>query len=77
VGDSPKVYVFCVLSRTQVYGPLFFADVTIIGHVYLDMLEHFLVPQLDVNSVLWQQDGASLHYHRDVTRNLNQKFQRG
>jgi hypothetical protein len=58
VRDSPKVNVFCAVSRTQVYGPFFFAEATVTGHEYLDMLEHFLVPQLDVHSVIWQQDGA-------------------
>jgi hypothetical protein len=46
----------------QVYGPFFFAEATIKGHVYLNMLEHFLVPQLDVNNVIWQQDGALAHH---------------
>jgi hypothetical protein len=76
VRDSPKVYVLYAVSRKQVYGPFSFAQTTSTGHAYLDMLEHFLVPQLGVNSVLWQ-DGASPHYHRDLTRYLNQKFPRG
>jgi hypothetical protein len=33
VRDSPKVNVFCAVSRTQVYGPLFFAQATVTGHV--------------------------------------------
>jgi hypothetical protein len=67
VQDSPKVNVFCAVSRTQVYGPFFFAEATVTGHVYLDMLEHFLVPQLDVNNVILQQYRAPPHCHRDVT----------
>jgi hypothetical protein len=74
VRDSPKVNVFCAVHRTQVYRPFFFAEATVTGHVYLDMLEHFLVTQLDENNVIWQQDGALPHYHRDVTWHLNQKF---
>jgi hypothetical protein len=42
------------------------------GHVQRDMPVHLVVPQLDVNSVIWKQDGASPHYYRDVTRCLNQ-----
>jgi hypothetical protein len=42
--------------------------------MYLIMLEHFLVPQLDVNSVIWQQDEAPSHCHRDVKKYLNQTF---
>jgi hypothetical protein len=51
VRDSPNMNIFCTVSRTQVYGPLFFAEATITGHVYLDMLEHLLVPQVDINNV--------------------------
>jgi hypothetical protein len=44
--------------------------------MYLDMLQHFLVSQLDVNSAIWQQaGGAPPHYHRDVMRYLNQTLQ--
>jgi hypothetical protein len=32
VRDSPKVNVFCAVSRTQVYGPFFFAEATVTGH---------------------------------------------
>jgi hypothetical protein len=42
------------------------------SHVPVDMLDHFLVPQLDVNRVILQQDGAHPYYPRDVTRYLNQ-----
>jgi hypothetical protein len=52
VRGSPKVNVFCAVSRTLVYGPFFFAEATITGRVYLDMLEHFLVPQFDVDNVI-------------------------
>jgi hypothetical protein len=52
--DSPKVNVFCAVNRTQFYGSFFVSEATITCHVYLDMLEHFLVPQLGVNSVIWE-----------------------
>jgi hypothetical protein len=38
---------FLCCKQTQVYGSFLYAETTITGHVYLDMLEHFL-----------QQDGA-------------------
>jgi hypothetical protein len=41
VRDSPKVNVFCALSKEKVYGPFFFMEKTITGIVYLDMLEQF------------------------------------
>jgi hypothetical protein len=72
--DKTNVNVFCAVGRTQVYGPFFFAENTITGHVYLDRLQHFLVPQLDVNSVIWQQDGAPPHYQRNMMQYLNQTF---
>jgi hypothetical protein len=76
VRDGPNMNGFCAVGRTQVYGPLFFAETIITGHVYLDMCEHFLVPQMNVNSVIWQQDCVSPYYYRDVTRCLNQTLQR-
>jgi hypothetical protein len=51
----------CVAVRTKPFSDI-------------DMLKHFVVPQLDVNNVIRQQDGAPPHYHRDVTRCLNQTF---
>jgi hypothetical protein len=40
--DSPKVNVFCAISRTKVYGPFFFMEKTVSGHSYLDMLQIWL-----------------------------------
>jgi hypothetical protein len=50
--------IFCAVSIARVYGSLSFVEIIVTGHVYLDVLEHFLVPQMDVNIVIWQQDGA-------------------
>ena len=36
---SPKVNVFCAISSQKVYGPFFFAEDTITGMTYLDMLQ--------------------------------------
>jgi hypothetical protein len=47
VRDSPKVNVFSSLSKELVYGPFFFMEMIITGIVYLDMLQQFLIPQLD------------------------------
>jgi hypothetical protein len=65
--DGQKVNVFCAVSRTQIYGSFSFAGSTTTGHKYLDMLGHFLSPQLDVNNVIWKQDEAPPYYHRHVT----------
>jgi hypothetical protein len=60
---SPKVNVFCAVSRSQIHGPLFFSENTITGHV----LEHFHFPQLEVNSVIWQQDVVPPQYNITAT----------
>jgi hypothetical protein len=70
VQDSVKVNVLCAVSSTQVYRSFSFSETAIMGYVYLDMLEHFLVPRLNVNSMIWQQDGAHPHYDRDVIQYL-------
>jgi len=38
--DSPKVNVFCAISRRRVFGPFFFSEDSVTGKVYLDMLEN-------------------------------------
>jgi hypothetical protein len=67
------VNVYCNVSITEVYRPFFFAKTTITGHTYLNMLEHFFVPQLDVNTDLATRWGP-FHCHTDVTWYLNQIF---
>ena len=71
--DSPKVNVFCAISHRKVYGPFFFAENTVNGAAYLDMLENWLIPQLqqEMNNFIFQQDGAPPHWHRDVRAFLN------
>jgi hypothetical protein len=66
----------CFLCCKQNAGlrTIFFSEATVTGHVHLDVLEHFLVPQSVANNVIWQQDGAPPHYHMDVTRYLNKTF---
>ncbi|XP_023725909.1 uncharacterized protein LOC111874552 [Cryptotermes secundus] len=78
VRDSPKVNVFCALSTERVYGPFFFMERTITGSVYLDMLQEFLIPQLDEDDqegrIHFQQDGAPPHYLGEVHEYLNARF---
>ena len=78
VRDSPKVNVFCALSKERVYGPFFFMETTITGIVYLDMLQEFLIPQLDEDDqegrIHFQQDGAPPHYLGEVREYLNTRF---
>jgi hypothetical protein len=44
--DSPKVNVFCALSKDEAYGPFLFSDLIFTGMTYLDTLELWLWPQL-------------------------------
>jgi hypothetical protein len=50
-------------------------ETTITGIVYLDVLQQFLIPQLDENGqegrIYFQQDGAPPHYLEEVREYLN------
>jgi hypothetical protein len=52
-------------------------EMTITGIVYLDMLQQFLIPQLDKDDpeghIYFQQDGAPTHY-LEVCEYLNTCF---
>jgi hypothetical protein len=55
--DSPKVNVFCAISSQKAYGPFFFAEETVTGMTYLDMLQQLLTPQLqNKTTFIFQQD---------------------
>ncbi|PSN38403.1 hypothetical protein C0J52_21588, partial [Blattella germanica] len=47
VRDFPKINVFCAVSHMKVYGPFFFEERTVNGARYLDMLQSWLIPQLN------------------------------
>jgi hypothetical protein len=55
------VKVFCALSKERLYGP-FFMETTTTGIVYLNMLQQYLIAQLDKSDqegrIHFQQDGA-------------------
>jgi hypothetical protein len=46
---SPKVNVFCAVSLKKVHGPFFSTEATVTGDPFLDMLENWLLPQLNTN----------------------------
>ena len=71
--DSPKVNVFCAVSSCKVYGSFFFAEPTVTGINYLDMLQLWLLPQLQEGIVdfILQHDAAPPHYHLDVRAHLS------
>ncbi|KAG8331556.1 hypothetical protein J6590_039907 [Homalodisca vitripennis] len=70
---SPKVNVFCAVSRKKVYGPFFFEGDTVNGMNYPQMLQNWLFPQLQADSgdFIFQQDGAPPHWHNNVRQILN------
>lgn len=76
--DTAKVNVWLGITRSTVYGPFFFAEQTVTGTTYLDMLEQFLEPQLIsdgiMDTVVFQQDGAPPHFALVVRDYLNQAF---
>jgi hypothetical protein len=53
-------------------------ETTNTGIVYLDMLQHFLLPQLDEDNqggrIHFQQDGTLPHYIRELREYLNTRF---
>jgi hypothetical protein len=55
-------------------GHYCFVETTITGHVLTNILEPFLVSQLDVNNVIPQQDEEPTNYSTDVTRYRNRTF---
>jgi hypothetical protein len=46
INVTPKVNVLCAITSQKVYGPFFFAEETVTGITYLDMLHMWLMPQL-------------------------------
>ena len=74
--DSPKINVWCGLMHNQIIGPFIFAESTITANIYLDMLKHYVVPQLEEFQprVVFQQDGAPLHWGLIVRDFLNETF---
>ena len=78
--DSPKVNVWMGITKSKVYVPYMFAEPTVTGITYHDSLQQFLEPQLIqdgiLDSVVYQQDGASPHFVLIVRNYLNGTFPR-
>lgn len=77
--DSPKVNVWCGLMHDRIVGPFIFAEKTINGNIYCDMLELYVFPQIDdieqeKGPIFFQQDGAPPHYSNRVRDALNLRF---
>jgi hypothetical protein len=59
IEDFPKVNVFCAVSLEKVHGSFLFPGTTVTSDSFLDMLENWLLPQLNTNydDYILQLDG--------------------
>ncbi|GFV36977.1 uncharacterized protein TNCV_4545651 [Trichonephila clavipes] len=72
--DSPKLSVFCAVSRRKVFVLFVFGEPTVTGSAYFDAVQLCLFPQLkgsESDIFIWQQDGALPHWHLSVRNWLN------
>ena len=54
------------------YDPFSFAERTVIGMTYLDMLQLWLMPQLqNILTFIFQEDGSPAHFHCEVRQYQN------
>ena len=62
--------------HNQIIGPFIFAESTITANIYLDMLKHYVVSQLEEFQprVVFQQDGPPPHWGLIVRDFLNETF---
>ncbi|CAF1581905.1 unnamed protein product [Rotaria sp. Silwood1] len=78
VMKSPKINVWCAMSKYRLIGPFYFQEDTVHGKDYLSMLQDFFLPEIKrlrkVRSVIFQQDGAPAHFSADVRHYLNDQF---
>jgi hypothetical protein len=70
--------LFCALRKERVYGLFLFMEMTITVVVYLNMLQQFLIPQLDEDNeegrTHFQQEGPPPHYLGEVREYLDTRF---
>ena len=76
--DSPKVNVFCAISKNHVHGPFFFEG-NVTGDVYLQMLQNWPMKELIANEhedSIYQQNGGPPHSKLTVRAYLNDNLLR-
>ena len=72
---SPKVTVFCAMNSRMIMPPYFIEHPnTVNQHVYLDILQNHVVPNLPNNNLIFMQDGATPHTANIVKDFLRQQF---
>ena len=76
--DSPKVNVFCAISKNHVQGPFFFES-NVTADVYLQLLQNWLIDELIANEhedLIYQEDGVPPHWKLTVRAYLNDNLPR-
>ena len=75
VQDSPKVNMFCAISKKCEYVPFFFEGTTVNSEAYLAMLQNWLMKLLfegeRADFIIFQQDGAPRLWSLNVRQHLN------
>ena len=60
------------LLKSKTVGPLIFAEETVFGRTYLDMLQLRLMPQLqNIPTFIFHQDGSPADFHYEVRQYSN------
>ncbi|KAG8247263.1 hypothetical protein J6590_064231 [Homalodisca vitripennis] len=78
--DTPNVNVRCALTQDWCLEPFFFAENSVAGAIYCDILEIFVFPQIDEiatmeGPIYLQQNGALPPFHNHIRHVLDDKFQ--
>ena len=77
--ESPKVNAVSLISRRCIKGPYFFPEDTVTAQDVLDMLQLFIIPDLQASNLLnnntwFLMDGAPVHYSNLVLEFVNDTF---
>ena len=75
---SPKESVWCGVTSEKVYRPFFLVEETVRAVNYVDMIEQYVVPQLQqdeiLDTIIYQQDGTPPHWVIIVREQLKHIF---
>jgi hypothetical protein len=66
----------CALRKKQPAGQFFLAEATVTSINYLELLQLWLMPQLQEHNedFIFKQDGAMPHFRLDICAHLNANF---
>ncbi|GBN27395.1 hypothetical protein AVEN_58356-1 [Araneus ventricosus] len=72
--NSPKINVWCALSRDTVMGPFLFVETSVTANIYLNMLKIYAIPQMQhlQPNVIFQPllTGARIFEHFSIQLSL-------